>query len=81
MPSAIHSRNKRGFSIPQREWLRGPLAPLVRDTLLDSSAFSRQFFESRVIHRLADEHIDRGIDHSNRLWALLCFELWAHEYA
>lgn len=69
---AVHRRRKQGFSIPQAEWLRGPFQPLVRDILLAPSAgLNRQF-----ISTLIDEHVSQRADHKDRLWALLCFELW-----
>jgi asparagine synthase (glutamine-hydrolysing) len=80
LPPAIHKRHKQGFGIPLPEWLRGPLQPLLRDTLLTPAAKSRALFNPTTVQRLINEHV-AGANHAERLWALLCFELWAHEYA
>jgi asparagine synthase (glutamine-hydrolysing) len=79
LPPAIHTRNKQGFGIPLAEWLRGPFQIMLHDTLLDGHARARGLFNSNVVQRLIDEH-SRGSDHKEKLWALLCFELWAREY-
>jgi len=69
-----------GFHIPLAEWLRGPLQPMLRDVLLSTSARGRGLFETTVVQRLLDEHVSQQQNHKERLWALLCFELWAREY-
>jgi asparagine synthase (glutamine-hydrolysing) len=80
LPPAIHTRNKQGFGIPLAEWLSGPLRALMQDTLLGSDAKNRGLFESHVVAGMIDEHVSGRVDHKERLWALLCFELWASEY-
>lgn len=72
LPPAVHRRRKQGFSIPQGEWLRGALQPLLCDTLMTASApFNRGYVRS-----LIDEHLSGRVDHKDRLWALLCYALW-----
>jgi asparagine synthase (glutamine-hydrolysing) len=80
LPPVIHTRHKQGFSIPLREWLAGPLRSLLRDTLLDATARSRGLFDLQYVENLIQEHVNEQSDHKHRLWALLCFELWAREY-
>ncbi len=65
-----------GFGVPLDSWFRGELRPLLHDTLLDSRSLSRGFFKPESVRRLVQEHDERRWDHSYRLWALLCFELW-----
>jgi asparagine synthetase B (glutamine-hydrolysing) len=65
-----------GFGVPLDHWFRGELRPLLYDTLLDSRSLSRGYFKPESVRRLVEEHDERRWDHSYRLWALLCFELW-----
>src|SRR5262249_49644933 len=58
IPKSIVDRPKHGFSAPAGEWLRGPLAPMVDDLLLDGRLRDRGIFESREIVRLWREHRD-----------------------
>jgi asparagine synthase (glutamine-hydrolysing) len=80
LPPAIHTRPKQGFGIPQGEWLAEPLQPLLRDTLLSARARNRGLFDPTFVSILVDEHVGGQADHKERLWALLCFELWAQMY-
>ncbi len=68
------NRRKMGFSIPLARWLRGPLRPLLEDVLRDSDALAP--LDPVVIQSVLAEFLDRGIDHSSRLWALLMYGLW-----
>ena len=52
----------------------------MSEALLDSTAKDRGLFEGSVVARLIHEHISGRKDHKERLWALLCFELWARDY-
>lgn len=76
LPPSIQTRPKMGFGVPLDSWFRGELRPLLHDTLLDSRSLSRGYFKPESVRRLVEEHDSRRWDHSYRLWALLCFELW-----
>lgn len=75
LPPEVAARGKTGFGVPIGRWLRGDLAELVRDVLLDATARNRGLLRPRPVERLLDEHA-RGIDHAHRLWCLLALELW-----
>ena len=47
----------------------------MHDTLTDGTARGRPYFEKAAIDRLLEEH-ESGIDHGQRVWALLQLELW-----
>ena len=47
VPKAIVDRPKHGFEAPIGEWLRGPLAPMVDDLLLDGRLRERGVFDDR----------------------------------
>ena len=76
LPPSIQRRRKMGFGVPLANWFRGELQPFLRDVLFDSRTQSRGFFEPAAVQRLFDEHQQQITDHSHRLWALLCLELW-----
>ena len=76
LPPSIQNRSKMGFGVPLDSWFRGELRPLLHDTLLDSRSLSRGYFKPESVRQLVQEHDERRWDHSYRLWALLCFELW-----
>jgi asparagine synthase (glutamine-hydrolysing) len=80
IPSSILERGKQGFSAPIGEWLRGPLAPMASDLLLDGRLRNRGIFNPLEIARLWDEHQRRRADHRHRLWQLVMLELWFRQF-
>jgi asparagine synthase (glutamine-hydrolysing) len=76
LPPTILDRPKQGFSIPLREWLRGPLAPLARDLLVDQPGGLSEFFDPIAIRQMFHTHISGQRNHAHRLWALMIFALW-----
>ena len=80
IPKSIVDRPKHGFEAPTAEWLRGPLAPMVDDLLLDGRLRSRGVFEPREVTRIWTEHRSGARDHRHRLWSLVMLELWFREF-
>ncbi|HDL64153.1 MAG TPA: hypothetical protein ENH12_02045, partial [Proteobacteria bacterium] len=76
IPREAVYRPKRGFDPPINLWLRSIFASVLRDILLDSRARARDYFNYTYIENMIEEHITGKHDHGNRLWALLCLELW-----
>lgn len=76
LPDFVFTRKKMGFAVPVGEWFRGELRPMLRDSLFASNSFARGHFNMPVVERLIDEHEQRRVDHSQRLYALLMLELW-----
>jgi asparagine synthase (glutamine-hydrolysing) len=80
IPKSIVDRPKHGFEAPTGEWLRGPLAPMVDDLLLDGRLRGRGIFDDREVTRIWREHRTRARDHRHRLWSLVMLELWFRQF-
>jgi len=80
IPDPILDRDKQGFSAPLGEWLRGPLVPLVRDTLEATRLSAVGLLDAASVQQLVDEHLSGHRDHARRLWLLLQFELWRERW-
>jgi asparagine synthase (glutamine-hydrolysing) len=76
LPPDILSRKKLGFPVPIAAWLRGPWRDYVHDILLGPQARARGLFDGSYVSALVRQH-EAGRNHSERLWSLLTFELWA----
>lgn len=76
LPPELLTRPKAGFGIPLGEWLRGPLKPMVWDTLTSSSFLSRGFTTANRITEALKEHESGRRDNSYFLWLLLILQLW-----
>jgi asparagine synthase (glutamine-hydrolysing) len=80
VPRSITERGKCGFAAPIGEWLRGPLAAMTSDLLLDGRLRERGIFEPREIERIWNEHRTRRVEHPHRLWQLVMLELWFRQF-
>jgi len=79
LPKQILQRKKMGFPVPVGAWLRGRWRPLVEEYILGGRARERGLFDVGAVTKLAGEH-QAGVNHSERLWSLLTFEMWARIY-
>jgi asparagine synthase (glutamine-hydrolysing) len=76
-PPEFNNRRKQGFSIPLAQWLMiGPWRDLFYEILLDAE---NGVFNKKFIHELIKRQERRHAD-SERLFALVLFELWRMEY-
>ncbi len=80
VPRSISERPKRGFEAPIAEWLRGPLAEMTTELLLDGRLHERGIFAPGEIKRLWDEHRSGRASHQHRLWQLVMLELWFRRF-
>lgn len=80
LPSAVLNKPKTGFGLPLAQWFREDLAPLVKATLLDSTAVQRDLFQPAFMKKIIDEHISGHRDWSTRLWTFLFLEMWFREF-
>ncbi len=67
---------KAAFRAPTAEWLRGPLAPVLRDQVRNGTIFTQGWFQRDAAQRLLTEHVAAESDHSDVLWPLLALGLW-----
>jgi asparagine synthase (glutamine-hydrolysing) len=79
VPAELIDRPKMGFGIPRAEWLRTGMKEMVVDTLTDSTATQRGWFESSEVKKVIDIHMG-GEDKDNLLWPMLMLELWARNW-
>jgi asparagine synthase (glutamine-hydrolysing) len=79
LPPPIIARRKMGFPVPVGAWLRGAWRPLLDEYVTGPRLQARGLFDAQTIGRLVSEHL-RGVNHSERLWALLTLEIWARVF-
>jgi asparagine synthase (glutamine-hydrolysing) len=80
LPEAILSRKKMGFPVPIASWFRDAYRPVIDDYVLSERAMSRGLFDPGFVCSLVNRHQTRGEDHSERLWALVNFEMWQRQF-
>jgi asparagine synthase (glutamine-hydrolysing) len=79
VPAELIDRPKMGFGIPRAEWLRTGMKELVIDTLTDTTATQRGWFNPKEVLRVIDTHM-AGEDKDNIIWPMLMLELWARTW-
>lgn len=76
LPPEFDRQRKQGFSIPLGEWLKGGAFRVLFDEVLRDPQCS---FDAGSVDSLLRGQ-DRGRSNSERLFALVLFELWRREY-
>jgi asparagine synthase (glutamine-hydrolysing) len=79
VPAELIDRPKMGFGIPRAEWLRTGMKEMVVDTLTDTTANQRGWFNSTEVRKVINIHM-AGEDKDNLLWPMLMLELWARTW-
>ena len=80
LPEVVWNRSKRGFSVPIRDWLCGPLRHMLYDHLTGPRFLERGFVSPRFLRTMIQEHISWRRDNRQPLWALLMLELWFRQW-
>jgi asparagine synthase (glutamine-hydrolysing) len=80
VPNEVIDRPKVGFGVPLDSWLRGSLAPLLRELLAPSRLQAAGFFDHAAVDRMVDQHVAGSRNFGRELWLLLQFELWRERW-
>jgi asparagine synthase (glutamine-hydrolysing) len=76
LPAQLRRAPKKGFVIPLTRWLRGPLRPMCEDLLAPARLRAQGLFSADFRDRYLRPHLDGTADYTNRVWAMLMFQLW-----
>lgn len=76
VPRAHFERPKRGFAIPLREWLQGPLHYLVDNYLNEETVAAHGVVKPEMVRSLLQQ-FKAGADHVyGRIWLLIVLHWW-----
>jgi asparagine synthase (glutamine-hydrolysing) len=73
LPRETLRRGKQGFSMPMKNWLKGPLRPMLEE--LAPAVRERGWFDGAEVERLVGEHLAGRANRAHRLWCLMSLEL------
>ncbi|MCI0487081.1 MAG: asparagine synthase (glutamine-hydrolyzing) [Blastocatellia bacterium] len=79
LPEEILTRRKMGFPVPVGAWLRGPFRFMLDEYVLSPRASERGIFDAAYVRELVARH-QAGENHTERLWALVNFEIWQRRF-
>ncbi len=74
IPREIIDREKQGFSIPLKNWIRGDLKDMIWSVLVNPGLYGA--FNPSCIKRLLEEHIKGSHNHSHNIWSIFVFQKW-----
>lgn len=80
LPNEIIYRQKEGFSIPIKNWLRTDLKEIMLEYLSEKRVKEAGLFNYLYIKKMTDEHLRSKQDHAHRLWALILFNIWREKF-
>ncbi len=76
LPTSVLERRKEGFDIPAHHWMRGPLRPLLLDTVTREAVEATGIFHWSAMEKLLADHLERRADLGYHLWGILTLFLW-----
>ena len=80
LPDDLINRPKEGFVLPVNQWILTKLDSYIKDTLSPDRLKKHNFFNVDTVTRLLQEHFSHRQDHANKLWNLVCFQIWFEIY-
>src|SRR5882672_1313036 len=80
LPKPILTRSKMGFPTPVGAWFRGAYRSVIDEYALSARSRDRGVFDPAFVRNLVAEHQSGARDHSQRLWSLVNFEMWARQF-
>jgi len=80
LPEPILKRSKMGFPTPLGRWLRHDFRPLLDEFVIGRRVVARGLFQPDFLQRLVQEHVSGRVDHTERLWTLVNFEMWQRHF-
>ena len=67
---------KKGFSIPMNDWLKGPLQEWAEDILSSDDFRNSEYWNTKKVNTAWKNHKNGLIDSSSLIWSVLNFQCW-----
>jgi len=76
LPAEILNKRKHAFLVPTAEWFQNGMKEFVREVLFSETTMNRGYFNPDYVKWLVNEHFAGRRNFNQKIWSLLCFELW-----
>jgi asparagine synthase (glutamine-hydrolysing) len=77
VPASEIPKPKLGFAVPLGDWLRGPLRPLVEETLFQRPLYPEGVFDGQGLRTYWEDHLAGKRDCKWGIWTLLALQWWS----
>ncbi len=79
LPNEWVKREKMGFPVPVKDWLRTELGYNYAKDLFNKE-WTSKFFDTTYINKLLDEHYNQTITEQRKIWTILIFLVWYNRF-
>jgi asparagine synthase (glutamine-hydrolysing) len=77
LPAELINQPKRGFEIPLKKWVDGQLNTLIKDYILPSNAYCRNFIDPGFLDKVWNREIKVGDEkRAKMIWTMFALEVW-----
>ena len=80
LPRQLFDRPKKGFGIPLRLWLDGPLREWAEELLAEERLRREGYLLPELVRQKWTEHLTGRRDWTWQLWDVLMFQAWAERW-
>jgi asparagine synthase (glutamine-hydrolysing) len=78
VPDHVIYRDKLGFPVPIRHWLRNELYDWARNLIRESETDC--YFRKEVLYQMLEDHYKQKVDYGRKLWTVFTFMIWHQIY-
>lgn len=80
LPASLLEAPKKGFTLPLKLWIRGPLREMVEELLSSQRLREQGIYRADLYTQFVEPHLTNKVDNSKMLWGVLMFQLWHQSY-
>lgn len=80
LPGNIVNKPKQGFSIPMKQWLKGPIKDMMTDMLSHERLKRQGIFNAGYVEKMIKDHLENRMNNSHQIWSLMLFQLWKERF-
>ena len=80
LPKEIIHKEKQGFTIPMKNWMRSELKDFVVNKLSNDNLKEIGLFNQSYIDKVLEEHMSKRKDNQRHIWSLMSFVMWYENY-
>ena len=74
------THRKRGFEVPMKLWLKGPLKDIFHEAVIDRNELVGMQLNRGKVRKIFQEHTAGYSDNTRTLWTLLSLALWEKKH-
>jgi len=76
IPRKLLERDKKGFTVPLTQWLKGPLKPMVEDSFNKNFLRKQGLLNEIVLDQLYKQFYQGSDDLAPLVWSVVMFQNW-----